>query len=370
VGLQGGGAGGERARRDERWLHALGVRQDWSIELGRFALMKLAPTSATTGGLRLLAKSSGSKSCRTVRSFRRQIPAALALDPVSDRLAIYLSQRVRPIAALTLEAGVRYERASLTGDAIASPRLNASWQPTRSTTVAGRGVTTTNRNRCSSCRSRMGFQFGPAGRARQAVVGVDQSLGGGMSARIEGYTRDLTHLRPMYVNTSSSIRLFPETEDDRILVEATRGRSRGVEFSLEREGGKRIDWSASYVLSSSEQQVGGLWIPRISDQPRALHVDWSLHPIGNAWGCRHRDLAFRLAVRPNVVRIDTIGTAEAMFKPPGQPAAELERVPKCQRRRPLDPFYRHALRSRQYSWMQFAEHLKPARSLHECGINR
>jgi hypothetical protein len=196
-------------------------------------------------------------------------------------------------------------------------------------------------------------------------VGIDQSLGRGLSGRIEGYTRDLTHLRPVYVNASASIRLFPEIEDDRILVAATRGRSRGVEFSLEREAGKRIDWSTSYVLSSSEQQVNGLWIPRISDQPRALHVDWSLHPVSNAqqvnglwiprisdqpralhvdWSLHPVSNAWRLTASgiwhsgwpytPNVIRIDTIGTTPAtMFAHATWLAGPLnsERVPGYQR---------------------------------------
>jgi hypothetical protein len=336
TGVQGIGATAPLRVSDVRGLHTLGFRQDWSVDLGRFAQLEL--------GTELRHEDAHYDYSRLIRgqavsdhAFVQTTDSAdIALDPVGDRVALYVSQRVRPIDALTLEAGVRYERVSVTGDALASPRLNASWQPTRSTTVRGSWGDYAQSESVFGLQVEDGVrQFGAAERATQAVVGVDQSLGLGLSARVEAYDRDLTHLRPIYVNAGSSARTFPELEFDRVLVAPTRGRSRGIEFSVEREAGKRIDWSASYVLSSSKQQLGSVWVPRVSDQPKALHVDWSLHPASNAWRLTASEVWHSgWPYTPDVVSIDTIGkTPGTMFAHATWSTGALnsERVPAYQR---------------------------------------
>jgi hypothetical protein len=95
-----------------------------------------------------------------------------------------------------------------------------------------------------------------------------------------------------------------------VLVPAAAGRSRGVEMVLSRDGGRRVDWTASYVVSTATQLVNGAWIPRVTDQPRAFNADWSFHPIGNAWRLTmsavwHSGWPYT----PDLVQIDTVGTA-------------------------------------------------------------
>ncbi len=68
-----------------------------------------------------------------------------------------------------------------------------------------------------------------------------------------------------------------------------------------------MDWSASYVISSSRQELNGAWVPRPNDQPRALRGDLSIHPKNNHWrltlsGVRHTGWPYT----PDRLEIDTI----------------------------------------------------------------
>jgi outer membrane receptor protein involved in Fe transport len=234
---------------------------------------------------------------------------ALGLDPSTDAIGAYISQRVRPFNALTVEAGVRYDRASHTDETVVSPRFNASWQPTATTTIRAAW------GKHAQSQSVFGLQiedslhaFQPAERADQRGIGIDQSTWNGIALRAEAYDREITHLRARYLNASMAIFPFAEVAYALSFIAPTRARSRGVELSIEREAGRRIDWSASYVISSSRQELNGAWGPRPTDQPRALRGDWSIHPTNNRWrlslsAMRHTGWPFT----PDRLHVDTIG---------------------------------------------------------------
>ena len=321
---------------DRRSLRTLGIKQDWSIELGSRALLKLGGVVRRDAASYDYSRVSRRQVAENHAIVTRADSSTVVIDPAGDRYEAYFAQRVRPVDALTVEAGVRYDRATHTGDAIASPRVNASWQPARGTTVRA------SWGKHAQSQSVFGLQvedgvttFASAERADQTVVGVDQALSGGFTARVEAYDRTTTHVRPRYVNAGSNIVMFPEIANDRILLTPSAGRSRGVEMTISRDAGRRADWSASYTVASAKQQVNGLWLPRLTDQPRAINADWSFHPIANSWRLSlsaiwHSGWPYT----PDLVHVDTIGTtpqtqfAYATFF---KGALYSERVPSYQR---------------------------------------
>ena len=125
--------------------------------------------------------------------------------------------------------------------------------------------------------------FGQAERAEQRTLGVEQSLPKGVIARVEIYERRLTHARAKYMNLGGDLWLFPELLWDRTLVERTAGQDRGVELQLARSGGGLTDWSVSYALASSTDEIDGRAVPGNFDQRHAVHADWSLHPANQSW---------------------------------------------------------------------------------------
>jgi hypothetical protein len=85
------------------------------------------------------------------------------------------------------------------------------------------------------------------------------------------------------MNLGGDLWLFPELLWDRTLIDRTAGRDRGLELQLARSGGARTDWSVSYALASSTDEVDGRWVPRSFDQRHAVHADWSLRPVSQSW---------------------------------------------------------------------------------------
>lgn len=299
--------------RDIRGMHTLGARSDWSLDLGSRALLKFGGDvrheNATYDYSRVFQPlvSNGAAVIRASDSL------LLSLEPSSDLVGAYVSQRVRPVNSLTFEAGARYDRASHTNEAIVSPRFNASWQPTATTTIRGAWGDHAQSQSVFGLQVEDGVQeFQSAERARESGIGIDQMTWNGIAIRAEAYDREISHLRARYFVASTSIHPFSEINYALSLVSPTRARSRGIELSVDRGGGQLMDWSASYVISSSRQELNGAWIPRPNDQPRALRGDWSIHPKSNHWrmtvsGVRHTGWPYT----PDRLEIDTITPASA-----------------------------------------------------------
>ena len=295
---------------DTRGLHTLGIKQDWSVEMGERALFKFG------GDLRRERAS-----YNYLRRIQRQVvqdhafvtlldSAKIDLAPTNDVVEAYVAERLRPVDALTLEAGVRYDRADATNDAVLGPRINAAWEATSRSTLRFSWGDYSQRQSIFALQVQDGVQtFSAAERAKQVVVGWDQMVGRGLVGRVEAYSRRLSNMRPRYANATTAIAVFPEIAYDRVYLAPSDGRSQGVELSLSRPSGSRVDWSASYVISSATEMLRGTRVPRANDQPHAVHLDWSTHPTSNKW---------RLTVSamwhsgwpytPDSVRIDTVGT--------------------------------------------------------------
>jgi outer membrane receptor protein involved in Fe transport len=299
--------------RDVRGMHTVGVRQDWSAEMGEHALFKFGADvrheRANYDYSRVFKPlvSNGTAVMRATDSIAQTVGAS------SEMVGAYVSQRVRPFDALTFEAGVRYDHASHTNETIVSPRFNASWQPTSTTTIRGAWGKHAQSQSVFGLQVEDGLQaFQPAERANQRGIGIDQVTWNGIALRAEAYDREISHLRARYVNASMEVYPFAEIHYALSYIAPTRARSRGIELSVEREGGRRMDWSASYVISSSRQELNGKWIPRPTDQPRAVRGDWSIHPTNNRWrlslsAVRHTGWPFT----PQRLDIDTIGFGTA-----------------------------------------------------------
>ena len=277
-------AGAQTAMIDDtRALDRIGVRQDWSFDASRTLLFKwgvdVKRESASYDYLRVLGAPRRDGLPRS-----RKDSTLTLVAPRADKVALYFAPRVQLLPSLTVEAGVRYDRASHTDESIVSPRLNVSWQPYEGTAVRAAWGRYSQSQSLFSLQAEDGVStFGRAERAEQRTLGVEQSLPNGVIARAEVYERRLSHARPRYMNLGGDLWLFPELLWDRKLIERTAGRDRGLELQLSRGDGSRTDWSLSYALASSTDQIGGRTVPRSFDERHAVHADWSLHPANQSW---------------------------------------------------------------------------------------
>lgn len=274
------------AVRDVRDLGSVGLRQDWSLDLSRWMLVKWGLDAKREHASYRYA------SLERVRTFApwREVlehydSTSVRTSPSGSRIGAYVSPRLHPFTGMTVEAGLRYDHASHTGEGpLTSPRLNLSWEPRAGTTLRGAWGKYTQSQALFALQVEDGIDsFSPAERAEQRIVGVEQALPGGMSARVETYERLVTHRRPEYLNVAGDIFFLPELMWDHVRTEPSAGRDRGVELMLSRSNGDRMDWSGSYALASSVDTIGGRAVPRQFDQRHTLHFDWALHPVSEAW---------------------------------------------------------------------------------------
>jgi hypothetical protein len=295
---------------DSRSLHRIGVRQDWTFDATPTLLFKWGVDakreSATYDYLRVLGppKRDGS------RRLGRDSVSTLAA-PRADKVALYFAPRVQLLPSLTIELGARYDRSSLTEESIVSPRLNVSWQPYSKTAVRAAWGSYSQSQSLVSLQAEDGISsFGRAERAEQRTLGVEQGLSNGVTARVEVYERRLTNARARYTNLGGDMWLFPELLWDRKLIERTAGRDRGLELQMARSGGARTDWSVSYALASSTDEIGGRTVPRSFDERHAVHADWSLHPANQSWrlsvgGLWHSGWPYT----PTLLTVDTLASS-------------------------------------------------------------
>jgi len=267
--------------RDHRTLDRVGLRQDWTFDMSPNVMLKWgvdAKHEAAAYDYYSTVRNTKSAGSPTVDT------TAIVTSPRTNRLALYVAPRVRLLPSLTVEVGARLDRNSILDESIVSPRLNVSWEPREGTTVRGAWGHYSQSQQLFSLQVQDGVsEFARAENAEQRILGVEQALPFGVAARVEAYDRHTTSARPLYTNSSAELWTFPEIMWDRMRVDRTESRDRGVELQVGRSVGGLMDWSLGYALASSNDVVDGRTVPRALDQRHALHGDWSLRPASNAW---------------------------------------------------------------------------------------
>jgi hypothetical protein len=167
------------------------------------------------------------------------------------------------------------------------------------------------------------------------VLGLEQLLPNGFTGRLELYDRRLSHERPRFVSAGPGVDVFPEINWDRLRLEPTRGRARGLELLLARDEGRRVLWSAGYALASVTDRIGGRTVPRTTDQRHTITADWAYRAPSNKWrlsaaGVWHSGWPFT----PAVLTLDTIANTPTTFDilPQWSPGElDSERLPSYRR---------------------------------------
>jgi outer membrane receptor protein involved in Fe transport len=161
----------------------------------------------------------------------------------ADKAGVYGSWRSRLTDALTAEIGARWDSYRYSGGLQAdvfSPRLNALYTfPDDSELRAAWGVMhqpqSVNELQVEDDVEQF---FGPE-KSEQFVIGYTQHFPRDWSLRVDLYDKDYSDLRPQFENLLDPMQLIPEGSPDRIRVDATKARARGVELTVRHEDGAR-----------------------------------------------------------------------------------------------------------------------------------
>jgi hypothetical protein len=147
--------------------------------------------------------------------------------------------------------------------------------------------------------------FSPSERAFQTAAGLEHRISDDFTARVEAYQRHVDRPRRQYLNLWREILPFPELDGDRVRVDPTEARARGVEVYVQRSG-EHWDLSGSYALSSTEARIDGTWTPQFWDQTHAftLTVGWHPNPRWTLTGAFQAHSGWPFT--PQVIEFDTL----------------------------------------------------------------
>ncbi len=201
-------------------------------------------------------------------------------DPSGTEAGLYLSNRVRPVEAVTAEVGVRYDYQSHTGDEMVSPRVNLALQLAPQTTLRGAWGHFYQSHGLHELMVADGDDtFYAPQRAEHRIIGLEQRLGDGTSLRLEAYKRLVTDPRPEYRSLEPQVEtIWEEGPEDRVRLEPTRSEARGVEFFVKHDVGGKFAWSAGYALAEAVDEIDAEWVPRPYDQRHTVQFDFAYRP--------------------------------------------------------------------------------------------
>lgn len=208
---------------------------------------------------------------------------ATALRPYGIDYGAYLSERLRPLPALTMELGVRADRQTLTAETEISPRINLAFAlGPRHALRLGWGRFHQPQGPQDLLVEDGVTDVFPAQRAEHLSIHFDQAFAGGVSLGLAAYSKQMSRLRPRYENLFNTMVLFPEIGADRVLVSPARGRASGIEVALSRKRGGASVWSAGYALARAADEIDGRMVPRSRDQRHTLNFV-AHRRFGDAW---------------------------------------------------------------------------------------
>ena len=263
---------------DARRLSLLTLRNDWSYSLGDRVIIRTG-IEGKTGDSRYNYTLSHQ---HTVVDAGRQLTATqavnTALHPDGDTLGAFASVRFQPAAPLVIEPGVRFDRQDFTHDSHVSPRLNASLALGRATLRAAWGSYFQPERLHELSVADGDTTFHRAELAEHRVLGVEYPVAHGISVRAEAYERLTTRLRPRWENLDNGYDIFPEAQSDRVLLNPTEARARGLEFLVAGRANPKLTWNASYALARTEELLAGRWVPRARDTRHTLYADVTYAP--------------------------------------------------------------------------------------------
>lgn len=281
-----------------RDFSVLGLKQDWIYEHSNSNILEFGYDLRTLHADYALSSVVGQNpddpSADTLGYYPQETRTAIKRPGTT--IGFYLSDRLQLLDPFTVELGLRYDRASYLGDHSVSPRVNAllrlsEWSSLR----AGWG----------HYRQRQGIadlnvldslnRYFPSELSKQWTLGFEHLFQDGGTLRVEAYHKTGSRLRPIYRNWKGGIDVFPESNEDRVLVFPNRTTSRGIELYHGRDFGSRWSVRAGYALSFVDERVSRIdnindptpivfdrTHPSPQDQRHALNLDLTYRP-GKTW---------------------------------------------------------------------------------------
>lgn len=201
-----------------------------------------------------------------------ELSRSLVADPKGGSYAMYVSDRWRLSQRAVLEWGLRWDDQTytdLSSDSQLSPRLNMMFRPWEKTELRFSVGRYHQSQAVHSLQIEDGItNFWPAQRADHLIVGLKHLTESNTAIRLEAFQKDIRDVRPRFENLYDPLSLMPELAADRVRLDPSRAKARGVELSADRT----LDawsWWATYTWSKVTDRIDGRDVPRSWDQRHA-----------------------------------------------------------------------------------------------------
>jgi outer membrane receptor for ferrienterochelin and colicin len=280
---------------DDRSYRFYGLKQDWVWDLSRRVSLK------TGFDLKQLnAEYDYSYSLSDVRADAAGVigPFYNAVDvdekPSGQQTSVYLSTRFNPLEDLYVETGLRNDRATWADDNLWSPRVSMAYSLTEHTIArAAWGYYYQSHFINNLDVNHSATEFDPAELSKHYVLGLEHTFANGVHTRLDGYTKEISHISDAYLNLRDPWEVFPEARNDEVFIRYGDANASGVELFLKYDQGRKISWWFSYALARAEETVrsidfNGLLVrrtgtlPRQNNQRHTIYCDVNYRPT-NKW---------------------------------------------------------------------------------------
>ncbi len=195
------------------------------------------------------------------------------LNPDGSQSALYGSVRYASSDRLAMEAGLRWDRETLSPDraSVLAPRIGLRYRLADRLYVKGSLGRFYQSQAIYEVQLEDGVErYFPPQRADHAVVGLEREFRSGLGLRVEAYSKAMKDLRPRYENLLNPLMMFPELKPDRIRIAPEKANARGFEVFLEQQTGDALSWWIGYSRSRFTDRIDGRSHPRSWDRTHVL----------------------------------------------------------------------------------------------------
>jgi outer membrane receptor for ferrienterochelin and colicin len=209
---------------------------------------------------------------------------ATDMDVEMHKFGAYAAWRSRVTERFTVEAGLRWDsyRYDDLDFTATSPRLNSVYALDDSSELrAAWGVSYQPQAVNDLQVDDNVTQFSRPESVSSWVLGYSRRFGAGFSARLDVYEKNYDDLRPRFENALDPIELIPEGAADRVRIDASEARARGVELTVRREAERGLSGWICLSFARAEDHDADGWTPRAWEQRQSLSFGTSW--TGSLW---------------------------------------------------------------------------------------
>lgn len=276
---------------DKRNFDFLGIKQDWDWDVSQRFYLKGGFDLKRLGADYDYSYSMDNLQVNTNREVEEvHDVVVIQKEPSGEQTSAYLSARFMAFPRLFFETGIRHDYASYTNDNLWSPRVSFAYSFSKNTFLRGawgyyyqtQFMNNLNVNFHTST-------FNPAELSKHYVLGLEHVFGNGISLRLDGYFKDISHISPTYQNLRDPWEVFPESRNDVVKLDISGATAKGLELFLKYDMGKKVSWWLSYALAKAEEDIRNLEfdgfltsrtgkLPRLNNQDHTIYVDLNYRP--------------------------------------------------------------------------------------------